>query len=101
MAEFLADRIMGLGPKQSRNVLQFLGLTRYEIPIDSRVTGWLNEFGFPVRLSAQALSDPNYYCFVSDGLQVLCEEAGVVPCVLDAAVFSSYDAAPWTSRALL
>ena len=101
VAQFLADKIVGLGPKQARNVLQHLGLTRYEIPLDSRVTGWLNEFGFPIRLSAQALSDPNYYCFVSDGLQVLCEKAGVVPCVLDAAVFSSFDAEPWTPRALL
>jgi hypothetical protein len=74
--------------------------TRYEIPIDSKVTGWLNEFGFPIRLSAQALSDPNYFGFVSDGVQALCKKAGVLPCVLDAAVFSSFDAEPWTPGAL-
>jgi hypothetical protein len=101
VAEFLADHIAGLGPKQARNVLQVLGLTRYEIPLDSRVTSWLNEFGFPVRLSAQALSDPAYYSFVSDGVQALCKRAGVLPCILDAAVFSSFDAAPWTPSALL
>lgn len=38
----------GLGPKQSRNVLQGLGLTRYEIPIDCRVVKRLKRFGFPV-----------------------------------------------------
>jgi hypothetical protein len=32
-------------------LLQGLGLTKYEIHIDSRITGWLNEFGLPVALS--------------------------------------------------
>ncbi len=55
VAEHIQKHFLGFGPKQSRNVLQSLGLTRYEIPIDSRLTEWLNEFGFPVRLSAGAL----------------------------------------------
>jgi hypothetical protein len=86
----------GFGPKQSRNLLQGLGLTRYEIPIDSRITDWLNKLGFPVRLSAEALADPNYYEFVSDGIQALCVGCDVYPCVLDAAIFGSYDIAGWT-----
>src|SRR5262249_3000065 len=44
---YIQDKFTGFGPKQSRNLLTNLGLTRYEIPIDSRVTSWLNEFGFP------------------------------------------------------
>jgi hypothetical protein len=95
-ASFLADHFKGLGPKQSRNLLQSLGLTRYEIPIDSRITKWLNGFGFPVRLSAGALSDTNYYEFVSQGIQQLCAKSDVYPCVLDAAIFASYDAGGWT-----
>jgi hypothetical protein len=72
-----------------------MGLTRYEIPLDSRVTSWLNEFGFPIRLSAQGLADPAYYDLVSEGLQALCKKARVMPCVLDAAVFGSFDEEAW------
>jgi hypothetical protein len=86
------DEFHGFGPKQSRNLLQWLGLTRFEIPIDSRVTKWLNkEFEFPINLSATALADLNYYEFVLDAVQQLCREAGILPCVLDAAIFSSFD----------
>jgi hypothetical protein len=95
-AMFLAWNFKGLGPKQSRNLLQWTGLSRHEIPIDSRITRWLNEFGFPFRLSASALSDPNYYNLVSEGFQKLCEACGLVPCVLDAAIFASYDGDGWT-----
>lgn len=89
--KFLREHFIGLGPKQSRNLLQGLGLTRYEIPIDSRITKWLNQFGFPVHLSAAGLSDPHYYNFVSEGVQAMCRTCDIFPCVFDAAVFSSYD----------
>jgi len=91
VAGFVRERLKGFGPKQSRNLLQDLGLTQYEIPIDSRIIKWLNDFGFPIRLSSSALSDPNYYHFVSDGVQALCQQSGILPCVFDAAVFSSFD----------
>lgn len=91
VANYIEDKFDGFGPKQSRNLLQALGLTRYEIPIDSRVTEWLNEFGFPFRLSAAALADHNYYEFVSKGIKVLCAKSGVYPCILDAAIFSLKD----------
>jgi hypothetical protein len=94
-AEFLAEHLLGLGPKQSRNLLQGVGLTRFEVPIDSRFTKWLNKFGFPVRVSAAALSDSNYYRFVSQGIQQLCAAADVFPCVLDAAIFASFDHGHW------
>lgn len=95
-AGFVAKHFKGFGPKQSRNLLQSLGLTRFEIPIDSRITKWLNDFGFPVKLSAGALSDANYYEFVSEGFQQLCAKSDVYPCVLDAAIFASYDQGGWT-----
>jgi hypothetical protein len=94
-AEFLDDALVGLGPKQSRNLLQGLALTRYEIPIDSRLTRWLNEFGFPFHLSAPGLSDRHYYALVSQGIQKLCAAAKIMPCVLDAAVFASFDNGGW------
>jgi len=97
VADFIDDRYLGFGPKQSRNLLQALGLTLYEIPIDSRVTKWLNEFGFPVAISATMLSDRDYYHFVLDGFQHLCERAGVYPCLLDGAIFASHDPGKWTA----
>lgn len=95
-ADFFADNLLGIGPKQSRNLLQALGLTRYEIPLDSRLTKWLNEFGFPFKLSAAGLSDRHYYEVVSDGVQALCAAVGVFPCLFDAAVFASFDGSEWT-----
>lgn len=96
VADFLADSFSGLGPKQSRNLLQALALTRYEIPIDSRITKWLNEFGFPFKLTAEGLADRHYFGVVSQGIQSLCKAAGVYPYVFDAAVFASFDAGGWT-----
>src|SRR4030042_4653497 len=77
-AAWVVSRNMkGFGPKQSRNLWQSLGLTRYEIPIDSRITKWLNQNKFPLKLSASALSDSNYYAFVMDGIQLLCAESNI------------------------
>jgi hypothetical protein len=91
-ANFFDDNLKGFEPKQSRNLLQELGLTMYEVPIDSRIARWLiSEFGFPAPLSADALSDRNYYRFVSEGIQKLCNACDIYPCLLDAAIFSSYD----------
>jgi hypothetical protein len=94
-ARFIDHVFLGFGPKQSRNLLQMLGLTRYEIPLDSRVAKWFNQFGFPIYLSAGALGDESVYDFVSDGIQLLCRRAAVYPCVLDAAVFASFDGDGW------
>lgn len=96
VADYIQEMFRGFGPKQSRNFLQALGLTRFEIPIDSRVTRWLNSFGFPVRLSATALADSNYYNFVSEGVQTLCAKSTVFPCILDAAIFALEDGDAWT-----
>lgn len=95
VANYIQETFLGFGPKQSRNFLQAIGLTRYEIPIDSRVTDWLNEFGFPIRLSAAGLADINYYNFVSKGVQALCTKCGVFPCILDASIFALKDGDAW------
>ncbi len=98
LADYLKAKLTGFGPKQSRNFLQALGLTKYEIPIDSRIIHWLNEFGFPIKLSSTLLSEIDYYHFVSDGIQELCEKANIYPCVFDAAVFSSFDSIEYTTE---
>lgn len=95
---FIDENFKGFGPKQSRNLLQGLGISRYETPIDSRITKWLNAFGFPVKLTANSLQDRNYYNFISDGFQRLCEACEIMPCVLDAAIFSSFDEGKWTKE---
>lgn len=101
VADFINDNFKGFGPKQARNLLQSLGLTKYEIPIDSRITKWLNQFGFPIALSATALADENYYAFVSDGIQQLCRKVNVYPCVLDAAIFASFDGDGWDEAEII
>jgi hypothetical protein len=89
VAEYIDETFRGFGPKLSRNVLQELGLTRYEIPIDNRVAKWLNdELKFPFKVTAKGLSDKDYYALILDGVYVLCAECGEFPCVLDAAIWS-------------
>jgi len=96
-AEMIAQELKGFGPKQSRNLLQILGLTMYELPIDSRVIKWLTNFGFPLKISSVGLQDNNYYNFVSDAIQNLCEKSKVIPCLLDAAIFENGDKGEWKS----
>ena len=92
-AHLLQHWFVGLGPKQSRNVLQVLGLTQHAIPLDSRLIRWMNSYGFP--LSTKALADPAAYELVEDGFQALCVRIGVLPCLMDAAIFASYDPTGW------
>ncbi len=94
-AAFIDENFKGFGPKQSWNLLQGLGLSRCEIPFDSRIAKWMNAFGFPVHVTAHGLQDPDFYNLISDGFQRLCEACGLMPCVLDAAIFSSFDEGRW------
>lgn len=91
MASNLVDeKLSGFGPKQSRNFWQWMGYTRYEIPIDSRLIKWINKREIlPIKLASNALSNKDYYEMVLDWVQFLCKEANVLPCLLDAAIFSS------------
>jgi hypothetical protein len=98
IARYVQGLLVGFGPKQARNFLQALGLTRYEIPIDSRIAKWLTAFGFPMRLNASTLADSDYYEFALDGILSLCKAADIFPCILDAAIFSSFDGDGWTEE---
>ena len=91
VAGFLRSTFKGLGPKQSRNLIQWLGLSRFEVPLDSRMVKVLRELQFPVPLSPTALSDEGYYCFVEDGLQSMLAQIGIYPCIFDACVFASLE----------
>lgn len=94
-ARMIDNELKGFGPKQARNLLQVLGLTKYEIPIDSRITKWLQKNNFPLHLTTQALSCPEVYELILDGVQELCRKCDVYPCVLDAAIFASSDGDGW------
>ena len=96
---YIQKTFSGFGPKQSRNFWQSLGLTRYEFVLDSRVLKWLRTIGFPLPLSSMALGEEEYYCFISDILRDWCIQTGVLPCILDAAIFSSYDTDEWPEDA--
>ena len=91
LANFIAEKMPGFGPKQSRNFIQGPGLSRFEVPLDSRIAKWMRDFDWPVPVSAGALGDIEYYEFVEDMFQKLCKKAKIYPCVLDAAIFSSFD----------
>jgi hypothetical protein len=87
----LGNEYPGLGPKQARNFLQWLGLSRYEIPVDSRALRKLRELGANFVPGAGALSDSEVYEFVQSGLQQIALRLGVFPCILDACIFASFD----------
>ncbi len=91
VANYIEDTFKGFGPKQSRNLLQMLGLTQYEIPIDSRLSKWLNPCLSPVVLTSPLLGDRAFYEFVLNGIQELCRQAGTVPCLFDASVFAAME----------
>jgi endonuclease III len=85
-AHALAESLEGVGPKQARNLLQSLGLTRYEIPLDSRVVSWLRDrLGW--NISMESLSRPEYYEELLERVQASCEAASVLPTLFDAAAF--------------
>jgi hypothetical protein len=101
VANYIDKKFRGFGPKQSRNVLQALTLTRFEVPIDSRVIKWLNEKRiFPFNLTSAALADRNIYGFVLDGICELCDWCEICPCILDAAIFCSADKEVWEEKLL-
>lgn len=91
-AQLVMGNMHGFGPKQSRNLWMCLGLTRYEIPIDGRVADWFNnKLSPPLGINMKKIGQPKYYECIESEIQTLCEEAGVLPCLLDAAVFGSLE----------
>ena len=95
--------LKGFGPKQARNLWQMLGLTRFEIPLDSRVTKWISShllLSKSINFTPRSLVRQSDYELTLDGIQALCREADILPCLLDAAIFSSYDR-EWQSEELI
>lgn len=92
VARYLQSKTFpGIGPKQSRNYIQWLGLSRYEVPIDSRVVKALKLCGANFVPNSTALGDESVYVFVQDALQEIARRIDIFPCVLDAAIFASFE----------
>jgi hypothetical protein len=92
VADELASRLKGFGPKQSRNFLQMTGNSFYEIPIDSRIVKWMTKnLHLGYFISAQSLNDIGIYHLLNDMFIELCQKINCPPCVFDACVFSSFD----------
>jgi hypothetical protein len=89
VADWLDDSLYGFGPRESRRLLLMLGLTRYELPIDARVSQWLNRLPATPRISARAFSDRAYYQLTLDGIQQLSDAADTLPCILDASILAA------------
>jgi hypothetical protein len=88
--------LAGFGPKQARNLWQCLGVTQYEIPLDSRISGWINSIPADFRIDSKFLySSVPYYESVMSHIQAICDEAEVLPCDFDASVFVSVDDDEW------
>lgn len=100
VARTIDIELVGFGPKQSRNLIQWLGSSVYEIPIDSRLIKWITENLSLKFLESNRLSNLRYYEGVLDLIQDLCSSASVLPCLFDAAVFSSYDEGNWSDDVL-
>jgi len=88
--------LAGLGPKQARNFWQCLGVTQFEIPLDSRICAWINALPSSFRVSPNRLYNSlPYYEATMAHIQAICEKAEVLPCEFDAAVFASADSDEW------
>ncbi len=82
----------GLGPKQARNFIQWLGLSQHVIPLDSRVFSRMKEYGVsPVPKKGEGMGEEPLYRFFEDGLGEIAKKIGVLPCMLDACTFASFD----------
>jgi len=90
--------LAGFGPKQARNLWQCLGVTRYEIPLDSRISGWINAIPSGFRIEPKQLYSSLYYESILDHIQATCDSAGVLPCDFDAAAFVSADKEEWPEK---
>lgn len=89
LADMVDRSFKGFGSKEARSFLLALGVTKYEIPIDSKLIRWLEKFDFPIKFTKTALQDILFYHFVSDGIQKLCEVSEVYPCVLYTSILTS------------
>lgn len=87
-AALLLQKFDGIGPKQSRNILQMLGLSRYVIPIDSRIIETVRTLGgIDIPDIARPLSREPAYRHIEDQLNELAKALDLEPCVLEVSLY--------------
>lgn len=92
VANQLQTYFKGIGLKQSRNILQSLHLSRYMIPLDSKVMGILKSMNNGKSLVGTiALQDQIIYIEVENTINDLCEDLKVLPCYFDGVLFYHTD----------
>jgi hypothetical protein len=92
ICRYLQEYYFGIGPKQSRNAMQELGIIKYEIPIDSRMTKWISKnLIIDLPLNSTVLSSSKYYEYYLDRVQQICESACILPTIFDACVFVTFN----------
>ena len=47
--------LAGFGPKQARSLWQCMGVTQYEIPLDSRIADWVRSLPSPFPMDPKRL----------------------------------------------
>lgn len=95
VARYVRENFYQIGLKQSRNIIQMMGLSQYVTPLDSRIVSTLKEYKgiepIPDEKGAlkAALQNESWYLGIEDQLNELCVNLGVKPCILDACAFVS------------
>lgn len=99
VADYLREMFKGnqIGLKQSRNIVQMLGLSQYVIPLDSRVMKVLEaNGGIKKPKQKKPLQSRAGYCDIEDQVNELCEQLNgqcgdfiVKPCNFDICAFIS------------
>lgn len=79
------QKLKGIGPKQSRSILQYLGLSHYQVPIDSSVLKQLELSG--IDITDAKLDKEREYQETQAVIWNISKELNVLPCVFDALWF--------------
>lgn len=79
------QKLKGIGPKQSRSILQYLGLSHYQVPIDSSVLKQLELSG--IDITDAKLDKERDYQETQTVIWNISKELNVLPCVFDAIGF--------------
>lgn len=90
VADFVRKRFKGIGLKQSRNILQMLGLSQHVIPIDTRLMKSLRKNGgVNIPEKNLKLQNESVYNQIEDQINELCLLLEIKPCIFDAVIFIS------------
>lgn len=97
VADYIRESFMGIGFKESRNIIQMMGLSQYVIPLDSRVMKVLStNGGIEMPKQKKPLKSQYGYCAIEDQINELCEMLNghcgnfiVKPCNFDICAFIS------------